>query len=162
MAAFLAGPPGKKERGPSGLNGGDQPPERGGGDQHVDLSPPEGTPWSLEAVTADVLAELETLEYSKSIIAAQQAALAAEGELQAHWDYIYEPDAGELLEDVLMRYIESQVYRGAVENVACEMAARMVAPVARPSSTITAVLPAGSTGSRSPRYRSRPSTVPLI
>ncbi len=47
--------------------------------------------------------------------------------LQDHWDYIYEPDAGELLDDVLMRYIESQVYRGAVENFACEMAAKMVA-----------------------------------
>jgi len=48
-------------------------------------------------------------------------------ELQKHWDYIYEPDASELLDDVLMRYIESQVYRGAVENLACEMAAKMVA-----------------------------------
>jgi len=47
-----------------------------------------------------------------------------EESLQDHWDYIYEPDAGELL---LMRYIESQVYRGAVENLACEMAAKMVA-----------------------------------
>jgi len=47
--------------------------------------------------------------------------------LQDHWDYIYEPDAGELLDDVLNRYIESQVYRGAVENFACEMAAKMVA-----------------------------------
>jgi len=47
--------------------------------------------------------------------------------LQEHWDYIYEPDAGDLLDDVLMRYIESQVYRGAVENFACEMAAKMVA-----------------------------------
>ncbi len=47
--------------------------------------------------------------------------------LQDHWDYIYEPDAGELLDDVLMRYIESQVYRGAVENFASEMAAKMVA-----------------------------------
>ncbi len=47
--------------------------------------------------------------------------------LQDHWDYIYEPDASELLDDVLMRYIESQVYRGAVENFACEMAAKMVA-----------------------------------
>ncbi len=47
--------------------------------------------------------------------------------LQKHWDYIYEPDAGELLDDVLGRYIESQVYRGAVENFACEMAAKMVA-----------------------------------
>jgi len=50
-----------------------------------------------------------------------------EDNLQAHWDYIYEPDASELLDDVLMRYIESQVYRGAVENFACEMAAKMVA-----------------------------------
>ncbi len=47
--------------------------------------------------------------------------------LQEHWDYIYEPDAVDLLEDVLMRYIESQVYRGAVENFACEMAAKMLA-----------------------------------
>ncbi|MEZ5497994.1 MAG: F0F1 ATP synthase subunit gamma [Steroidobacteraceae bacterium] len=49
------------------------------------------------------------------------------GELQSHWDYIYEPDAAEILDGVLMRYVESQVYRGAVENVGCEMAARMVA-----------------------------------
>jgi F-type H+-transporting ATPase subunit gamma len=47
--------------------------------------------------------------------------------LQEHWDYIYEPDAAGVLDGVLMRYIESQVYRGAVENVASEMAARMVA-----------------------------------
>ena len=47
--------------------------------------------------------------------------------LQDHWDYIYEPSAAELLDGVLMRYIESQVYRGAVESVACELAARMVA-----------------------------------
>jgi len=50
-----------------------------------------------------------------------------DADLQNHWDYIYEPDAGELLEQVLTRYIESQVYRGAVENFACEMAAKMVA-----------------------------------
>jgi F-type H+-transporting ATPase subunit gamma len=47
--------------------------------------------------------------------------------LQTHWDYIYEPDAAALLDGVLDRYIESQVYRGAVENVACEMASKMVA-----------------------------------
>ena len=50
-----------------------------------------------------------------------------EDKLQKLWDYIYEPSAAELLEGVLMRYIESQVYQGAVENVASEMAARMVA-----------------------------------
>ena len=48
-------------------------------------------------------------------------------DLQERWDYIYEPSAIEILDGVLMRYIESQVYRGAVESVACEMAARMVA-----------------------------------
>jgi len=48
-------------------------------------------------------------------------------ELQQYWDYIYEPSALELLDDVLMRYVESQVYRGAVENLASEMAAKMVA-----------------------------------
>ena len=50
-----------------------------------------------------------------------------EDKLQKLWDYIYEPSAAELLEGMLMRYIESQVYQGAVENVASEMAARMVA-----------------------------------
>ena len=43
------------------------------------------------------------------------------------WDYIYEPDAYELLNMLLTRYIESQVYQGVVENIACEQAARMVA-----------------------------------
>ena len=53
-------------------------------------------------------------------------ALDTEG-LQEHWDYIYEPEASSILDGLLMRYIESQVYRAAVENVASEMAARMVA-----------------------------------
>ena len=44
-----------------------------------------------------------------------------------HWDYIYEPGAKEVMDALLMRYIESLVYQGLVENVACEMAARMVA-----------------------------------
>jgi F-type H+-transporting ATPase subunit gamma len=48
-------------------------------------------------------------------------------ELQEHWDYIYEPGAAEILDRLLTRYVESQVYRGVVEMVACEMAARMVA-----------------------------------
>jgi F-type H+-transporting ATPase subunit gamma len=50
-----------------------------------------------------------------------------DGALQARWDYIYEPSAAEILDGILTRYVESQVYQGAVENVACEMAARMVA-----------------------------------
>ncbi|MDP4651195.1 MAG: F0F1 ATP synthase subunit gamma [Haliea sp.] len=48
-------------------------------------------------------------------------------EMKHHWDYIYEPDAMELLESLLTRYIESQVYQAVVENGACEQAARMLA-----------------------------------
>ncbi len=48
-------------------------------------------------------------------------------ELKHHWDYIYEPDAKALLEVLFTRYIESQVYQGVVDNIACEQAARMVA-----------------------------------
>ena len=48
-------------------------------------------------------------------------------DLPKHWDYIYEPDEVDLLDTVLMRYIESQVYRATIENVACEMASKMVA-----------------------------------
>jgi F-type H+-transporting ATPase subunit gamma len=47
--------------------------------------------------------------------------------LQEHWDYIYEPEASKVLDGLLMRYIESQVYRAAVESAASEQAARMVA-----------------------------------
>lgn len=47
--------------------------------------------------------------------------------MKHHWDYIYEPDAQELLDGLLTRYIESQVYQAVVENGACEQAARMLA-----------------------------------
>ena len=47
--------------------------------------------------------------------------------LSHHWDYIYEPDAKELLDGLLTRYIESLVYQAVVENGACEQAARMIA-----------------------------------
>ncbi|MEZ8144160.1 F0F1 ATP synthase subunit gamma [Enterovibrio norvegicus FF-33] len=43
------------------------------------------------------------------------------------WDYIYEPEPKPLLDTLLVRYVESQVYQGVVENLACEQAARMVA-----------------------------------
>ena len=48
-------------------------------------------------------------------------------ELRHHWDYIYEPEAKDVLDMLLMRYVESLVYQGVVENIACEQAARMVA-----------------------------------
>ncbi len=50
-----------------------------------------------------------------------------EGKLGHHWDYLYEPEAREVLDQLLVRYIESLVYQGVVENIACEQAARMVA-----------------------------------
>ena len=47
---------------------------------------------------------------------------------RAHvWDYIYEPEPKSLLDALLVRYVESQVYQGVVENLACEQAARMIA-----------------------------------
>jgi F-type H+-transporting ATPase subunit gamma len=48
-------------------------------------------------------------------------------ELAGHWDYLYEPDAKEVLDELLVRYVESIVFQGLVENNACEQAARMVA-----------------------------------
>ena len=50
-----------------------------------------------------------------------------EEDLRHHWDYLYEPDAKELLDGLLLRFIESQVYQAVVENNACEQAARMLA-----------------------------------
>lgn len=52
---------------------------------------------------------------------------AQEEGLKHYWDYIYEPDAKDLLDGLLTRYVESQVYQGVIENKACEQAARMVA-----------------------------------
>lgn len=52
---------------------------------------------------------------------------AANEQFKHRWDYIYEPSPAELLEGLLIRYVESQVYQAVVENVACEQAARMVA-----------------------------------
>ncbi len=48
-------------------------------------------------------------------------------ELDHHWDYMYEPDTKQIIDALMMRFIESQVYKGVVENIACEMSARMIA-----------------------------------
>jgi F-type H+-transporting ATPase subunit gamma len=47
--------------------------------------------------------------------------------VRQHWDYIYEPDAKILLDGLLTRFIESQLYQAVMENNACEQAARMIA-----------------------------------
>jgi len=49
------------------------------------------------------------------------------GAAKGHWDYIYEPESKAVIDALMQRYIESLVYQGVVENVACEMSARMVA-----------------------------------
>ncbi|MDP7489143.1 MAG: F0F1 ATP synthase subunit gamma [Arenicellales bacterium] len=54
-------------------------------------------------------------------------AIEPDARLESHWDYLYEPDAREVVDALMMRYIESLIYQGVVENIACEMAARMVA-----------------------------------
>ncbi len=43
------------------------------------------------------------------------------------WDYLYEPNPEAVLDGLLIRYIESQIYQSVIENVACEQAARMIA-----------------------------------
>ena len=48
-------------------------------------------------------------------------------ELEHHWDYMYEPDTKPIIDALMMRFIESQVYKGVIENIACEMSSRMIA-----------------------------------
>ena len=55
------------------------------------------------------------------------AASEEQGVQKGLWDYVYEPDAQQLLDALLVRYVESQVYQAVVENSACEQAARMIA-----------------------------------
>ena len=49
------------------------------------------------------------------------------GTAEGKWDYIYEPDAKKVIDELLLRYIESLVYQAVVENMASEQSARMVA-----------------------------------
>ena len=48
-------------------------------------------------------------------------------ESQSHWDYLYEPESELVIDRLMTRYIESLIYQGVVENIACEMSARMIA-----------------------------------
>ncbi len=50
-----------------------------------------------------------------------------DGAYTHHWDYIYEPDAKQLVDGLVVRYLEAQVYQAVIENGACEQAAKMVA-----------------------------------
>ncbi|MBA4194019.1 MAG: F0F1 ATP synthase subunit gamma [Comamonadaceae bacterium] len=50
-----------------------------------------------------------------------------EGNTGRDWDYVYEPDAQAVIDDLLLRYVEAQVYQAVAENMASEQSARMVA-----------------------------------
>ncbi len=70
---------------------------------------------------------INTMTQTPDIMQLLPATGHADTELDHHWDYIYEPDAKQIIDALMMRFIESQVYQGVVENIACEMAARMIA-----------------------------------
>ncbi|MBP8924623.1 MAG: F0F1 ATP synthase subunit gamma [Pseudomonadales bacterium] len=70
---------------------------------------------------------VNTMTQQPSIAQALPLEASDDKSLKHHWDYLYEPDAKQLLDGLLTRYIESQVYQGLIENLACEQAARMVA-----------------------------------
>ncbi len=70
-------------------------------------------------------------ENTMSQIPVVQQLIPASGEIDTdldhHWDYIYEPETKPIIDALMMRFIESQVYKAVVENIACEMSARMIA-----------------------------------
>ena len=70
---------------------------------------------------------VNSMTQSPSVEQLIPAKSAEDADMQHHWDYIYEPDAKEVLDLLLERYIESLAYQAVVENIACEQAARMVA-----------------------------------
>ena len=70
---------------------------------------------------------VNTMTHTPTINQLLPLAASEDEDLQHHWDYLYEPDAKDLLDGLLLRFMESQVYQAVVENNACEQAARMIA-----------------------------------
>ena len=70
---------------------------------------------------------VNTMTQQPSVTQLLPASPDVDEKLQHHWDYIYEPDAKDVVDHLMTRYIESLVYQAVVENVACEMSARMIA-----------------------------------
>ena len=63
----------------------------------------------------------------EKLVPLQEAAAEEKDKLKHHWDYIYEPEAMDVMVDLMSRYIEALAYQSVVENGACEQSARMVA-----------------------------------
>ncbi len=70
---------------------------------------------------------VNTMTQSVQALQLIPAEIVSEEARQHHWDYIYEPDAKEVVDATMNRYIESLVYKAVAENSACEQSARMVA-----------------------------------
>ena len=70
---------------------------------------------------------VNTMTQSPTIHQMIPVAGVTDEELEHHWDYLYEPDAKPIIDGLMFRFIESQVYQGLVENIASEMSARMIA-----------------------------------
>jgi F-type H+-transporting ATPase subunit gamma len=60
-------------------------------------------------------------------LSAERLAQSAAEKAQYGWDYIYEPDAPSVIDELLTRYVEALVYQAVAENMASEQSARMVA-----------------------------------
>ena len=67
------------------------------------------------------------LPLSADVMAAQAQASQSASGTKHGWDYIYEPDAQAVIDDLLVRYVEALVFQAVAENMASEHAARMVA-----------------------------------
>lgn len=70
---------------------------------------------------------VNTMTQSPTVETVLPLQASEEADQKHSWDYIYEPSAPEVLDQLLTRFVESVIYQGVVENVACEMAARMIA-----------------------------------
>ena len=80
----------------------------------------------LHIISNDFVNTMTQKPTMKALLHMPKASEEAET-LGHHWDYIYEPEAKTLLDNLLTRYIELQVYQAVVENIACEQAAKMIA-----------------------------------
>ena len=80
----------------------------------------------LHIISNDFVNTMTQKPTMKALLPLPKASEEAET-LGHHWDYIYEPEAKTLLDNLLTRYIELQVYQAVVENIACEQAAKMIA-----------------------------------
>lgn len=84
----------------------------------------EGTIDRLDLVSNEFISSMQQRPSIRQLLPLVQS---EESEMKHRWDYIYEPDARDLIDGLVQRHIESQVYQAVVENTACEQAARMVA-----------------------------------